>query len=321
MTPQIMVSVIIPVYNVGEYVRKSIESALTQTLTDIEVIVIDDGSTDKSRDIVDEYRDERLIIRHKPNGGVSSARQLGYSLASGRYVLYLDADDYLSPDALEKMVFVAENKGADYVVGDFIIDWGNGRLVSRQFKDFKVADNIEFVRYCLTENDFYYTGRLFRKSFLDLLSINIPNDITYGEDNLAVTQIAMQLSIAAKLNHPILYYVQRFDSVTNKLKPKDLDKRAKAIRQMVSLLTDWGEYKSIKSELNLFISRELYSAIVLGYQSEEFNYHYCLTRSVWSGLSAKQLIVLLSYSIFPKTTLHFFRKRHVSREKDIHSGI
>ena len=92
------ISVIIPVYNVEKYIRECLDSVLEQSLKDIEIICVNDGSTDSSRNILLEYRkkDSRVIVLDKQNGGLSSARNSGIDIAQGKYVLFLDSDDLLS---------------------------------------------------------------------------------------------------------------------------------------------------------------------------------------------------------------------------------
>lgn len=97
------ISVIVPVYNVDKYLKKCIESIISQTYKNIEIIFIDDGSTDNSGKILDEYKinDKRIIVVHKENGGVSSARNVGIDNASGKYICFADSDDFLSNDYVE----------------------------------------------------------------------------------------------------------------------------------------------------------------------------------------------------------------------------
>lgn len=101
-----LVSIIIPVYNAGGFMRNCLESLVNQTYKNLEIIVIDDGSKDESGEIADEYalRDERVRVLHKPNGGVSSARNEGLRLAAGDYITFVDADDWLRRDTCEKML-------------------------------------------------------------------------------------------------------------------------------------------------------------------------------------------------------------------------
>ena len=96
-------SIIIPIYNVRDYVQKAIDSAVNQSESDIEIILVDDGSTDGSGELCDCFAktDKRIKVIHKENGGLSSARNVGAEAASGEYVMYLDGDDYLRKDAVE----------------------------------------------------------------------------------------------------------------------------------------------------------------------------------------------------------------------------
>ena len=92
-----LITVIIPVYNVEKYLKECLESIINQTYKNLEIILIDDGSTDASGEICDEYskRDNRIRVVHKANGGLSSARNLGLDIANGEYVTFIDSDDYI----------------------------------------------------------------------------------------------------------------------------------------------------------------------------------------------------------------------------------
>lgn len=112
------VSIIIPVYNVDKYLQKCVESVVKQTYNNIEIILVDDGSTDQSGFICDKWeeKDCRIKVIHKVNGGLSSARNEGNKHASGNYILYLDSDDYLSTDCVEKLVQMCKITGAQIAI-------------------------------------------------------------------------------------------------------------------------------------------------------------------------------------------------------------
>ena len=103
---QNLVSVIIPVYNVQQYLPQCLESVCNQTYSRIEIIVVDDGSKDTSGTIADEYaeKDERITVIHKANGGLSSARNEGIDHAKGEYYLFVDSDDYIDPETVERLL-------------------------------------------------------------------------------------------------------------------------------------------------------------------------------------------------------------------------
>ena len=113
-----VVSIIIPVYNVEKYLEKCINSVLEQTFKDIKIILVDDGSTDKSPDICDKYskKDERVCVIHKKNQGVSEARNTGINNANGKYVIFIDSDDCIDKDLVDKYIQLMERKKADFLV-------------------------------------------------------------------------------------------------------------------------------------------------------------------------------------------------------------
>ena len=123
-----LISVIIPVYNVENYLRECLDSVLAQTYSNYEVLLIDDGSTDSSFDICCEYcdKDKRFKVYQKENGGASSARNYGLDCAAGEYLYFLDSDDYLKPIALEKMASCACQHQADlvFIEGETINEQG-----------------------------------------------------------------------------------------------------------------------------------------------------------------------------------------------------
>ncbi|MEE1011269.1 MAG: glycosyltransferase family 2 protein [Acutalibacteraceae bacterium] len=120
MENQPLVSVIIPVYNVEEYLRECVDSVLNQTYGHFEIILVDDGSTDSSGKICDEYveKDERIVAIHKKNEGPSKTRNTGLENANGKYIYFLDSDDYIENDALELLVNTAKSNDADLVFFD-----------------------------------------------------------------------------------------------------------------------------------------------------------------------------------------------------------
>ena len=116
-------SIIVPVYKVEQYLNRCVDSILNQTYRNIEIVLVDDGSPDRSGEICDRYAksDERVKVVHKKNGGVSSARNIGFSSSTGEYIGYVDSDDYIAPTMYEDMIDVLEKNDLDIVCCDAFI--------------------------------------------------------------------------------------------------------------------------------------------------------------------------------------------------------
>lgn len=132
-----LISVIVPVYNVEEYLVRSVDSILNQTYRNLEIILVDDGSTDMSGTMCDSFKeqDERIKVIHKKNGGLSDARNAGLDIASGDYIGYVDSDDWIEPDMFELMVTNCEKYGADVAACRY----------SRAYRDFTVNESTDLI--------------------------------------------------------------------------------------------------------------------------------------------------------------------------------
>ena len=170
-----MISVIIPVYNVEKYLAECVNSVLAQTYTDWEIILVDDGATDSSGAICDEYaaKDPRILVIHRENGGLSAARNTGLKAARGEYVYFLDSDDYIEPHSLEQLADTARRERADVVFFDgyvFFDECEDDDSVSRYIrKDTYPRQNGRKILLQLLENGEYRTAvplMIFRKDYL-----------------------------------------------------------------------------------------------------------------------------------------------------------
>jgi len=221
------VSIVVPVYNVEQYLRQCLDSILAQTFTDWECILVDDGSTDNSGIICEEYakKDRRFSVAHKENGGVSSARNRGISLAKGEWLFFSDADDTLVPDAL-KVLIEGTTSGCKFVMAGFNIINETGLLKETAkyvtCKEITIEDAI-MEQY--RPSDFSYQGYLWCKLFaIDLVrSMNLRFDetISYNEDGLFIMQYVCGLQ--GKIFYttvPVYNYLERDNSAMGILKEK-----------------------------------------------------------------------------------------------------
>lgn len=253
-------SVIVPIYNVEKYIGKMIESLLQQTLKEIEIILVDDGSPDKSGEICDMYaaNDCRIKVIHKKNGGVSAARNDGLKSATGEYVIFCDSDDWLPLDALEKMYQDGKQQDADIVIGDvFLSENGNDKLVRFYDKPFITSDN-GFIRK-LIQTDIYKTycpcpyngkpafgyGGPWNKAVKRHLLIK--NDIVFDvrvkgifDDIIYTAYILANAKKVAYIQKPVYYYRIIASSITHSYKANVLEINNAIFNSWQEFMNEYG---------------------------------------------------------------------------------
>ena len=213
-----LVSLIIPLYNVERYLRQCLDSAVNQTLREIEIICVNDGSTDESLHILLEYqeKDPRITVVSGKNAGMSVARNRGTALAKGKYIYYLDSDDYLAPDAMETLYNICEEKMLDVLFFDyfrFYDDGSSGAPIDRKgYED--VCDGVSFLRAMRDNGDYIVTvwTQLLRRDFLKENRIDFYDGILH-EDNLFTFYVLMNAKRVSHLNKQLYYHRLRANSV------------------------------------------------------------------------------------------------------------
>lgn len=192
-----LVSVIVPVYKVEKYIKRCVESLLKQTISDVEIILVDDGSPDNSGIICDEMEatDKRIKVLHKSNGGLSSARNAGLQIATGEYVGFVDSDDDVELDMYEKMYTIAKHENVDFVMSDYkrILESGKVYLktveiASGRYDKEKIRKEI-YPQLIMGENLDYgpllsVCPCLYRKDFLDKHRLYFDEEVRWSEDNI-----------------------------------------------------------------------------------------------------------------------------------------
>lgn len=214
----IKISILVPVYNVEKYLPRCIESVLSQDFTDYELILVDDGSSDKCADICDEYSKKypRIIkVLHKENGGLPSARLAGFQHASGKYIMFLDSDDYLFPNALSFLYDKIE-EGYDIVKGVNKIEYQEGRNYIERHKVFDEeiigADNYisRLIRYEIAP---YLWGGLYRKEVISERDFKPVLDFSIGEDWLLNISIGRKINKMLCVDNVVYCYSINYNSI------------------------------------------------------------------------------------------------------------
>lgn len=215
-------SIIVPVYNTEKYLQDCIESVLAQIFTDFELILVDDGSTDKSGSVCDEYSlsDVRIRVIHQKNVGVTAARKRGAEAAVGEYISFIDSDDWIEPNMYRDMLMKADMYNADMVLCDMIaerqVDAGvihcgnrNGLFVSEQLEK-QIFPNMlfDFSRNApgLSLN---LCNKLIRSTLAKPVFAEISNDVTYGEDALGSLVCLLRSKRIFIMENSILYHYRQ----------------------------------------------------------------------------------------------------------------
>ncbi len=215
------ISIIVPFYNVGDYIRKTVRSLDFQTYKNFEVFFINDGSTDNSRDILEEELKTvsfKYEVLNKKNGGVSSARNMGIDMAEGELIYFLDADDYLFQNTLEKVVEMFSRKKCDIVFFKYRRVDENGNATWHYNDIFKDASEVESGReiakkYINIEVFIYNCSIVYKKDVLNGLYYS--EHISMGEDQEFIIKALFNAEKVGFLNSELINYLKRKGSVTN----------------------------------------------------------------------------------------------------------
>lgn len=222
-----VVSVIIPVYNVEKYLEECIDSVLSQTYQNIEIILVDDGSTDSSGQICDRYAEKNtnIYVIHQKNGGLSAARNSGLNKADSKYIYFLDSDDYIADDTIEKLLSIAENDNSDIVFFDansFVED-SDEEIKQNYRRNNSYVTNLGIDVFSqLQQNDEFHSSvplLFIRREFLEKSNINFYPGIYY--EDMIFTFEALCLATAVSQCSDALYFRRyRSDSIMTSKKSK-----------------------------------------------------------------------------------------------------
>lgn len=283
-----IVSIIVPVYKVEDYLPRCVDSILHQTYENIELILVDDGSPDSCGDMCEQYKikDSRVKVLHKENGGLSDARNEGINLASGKYITFIDSDDWVAEDYIECLYDLLVKKAADISVCNFIrtetevIDLSNIQDIIYEFTNLKALEKLcgEFYEELTISCGKLYKAELFKDIRFPVGKIH--------EDEFTTYKLLYKAEKIALTNEVLLYYWQRPDSIMgegfkikNRLHALEaFEERADFFHKIGQLqLKDktykalFGIYKSINENIQMFEdedSKDKYMSNFSSYKSK-----------------------------------------------------
>lgn len=202
------ISIIVPIYNAEKYLCRCVDSILSQTYTDFELLLIDDGSNDNSAIICDEYekKDSRVKVFHNQNQGVSKTRQFGIDRAQGEYTIHVDSDDWVEPNMLKELYSASTLSKADVVICDFYVDMGDSSIVIKQTPSSLDAKNVL--------RDMFFTlhgslcNKLIKRTCYSTFGISFPQDFSLCEDLFVVCSILKNDVNITYLPQAFYHYIQ-----------------------------------------------------------------------------------------------------------------
>lgn len=311
-TSEPKVSVTVPVYNTSRHLQKCLDSLAAQTLKDLEVILVDDGSTDNSGEICDQYaaRYPNFKVIHKPNGGLATARQAGLEAATGEYIIVCDSDDWVEPDMYERLYEAAKQSDADIAMCGFFAEYPDGKSVPIQIW-FKSMDWKEHMVELFGKNYKNSWIRLVKRSLFTSNNISYEPGINMGEDWLILYKLMLTKPKLTQIDAKLYHYRKEFggSSYTNNVNRHHIDQ--------MKFVADWIRQHYKESEFpSGFYLMDLDIAFT-SLRSNEPDIYYiknflrlnmCWRRFLQHPKSLKALVVYSAKIISPRVTSWFIKK-------------
>ena len=256
-----LISVIVPVYNVEKFLDKCISSIVNQTYKNLEIILIDDGSTDESVQICDKWqeKDNRVRLTHKENTGVSDTRNIGLEKTTGEYICFVDSDDYIEPDYIENLYKSLTENNADIASCGHIAEAYSNSVILFSNSNF-VADTEETLKRLFLRNDVFPVlwGKLYKKELFD--GIRFP-DGKIHEDIATVYKVLAKSKITTHIDKAGYHYIQRHGSIMH----KEFSKERLIVIDFLEELLEFieKEYPNLMEYAEEFFIRQLNRHVIL----------------------------------------------------------
>lgn len=290
------VSVLVPVYGVEKYLSRCLDSVISQTLEDIEIVIVNDCTPDRSMDIVHSYaaRDSRIkIVEHEVNKGLMMARRTGYMAATGDYITFCDSDDLMPADAVETLYNCAIESGADIMSGDMELLYEDG-TTKRSYICLPYGSDSESVYRALLSKEYSHTlwSKLFKNSLLQEHEYITLMHATNGEDGMLFYQVLQHAKKVAHHPKVVYSYYQNSQSSTH------VRLKEHALYSIVQLnkirLKTCGRIESLEADTWIYVSKVLNELIGDGY-----NRNGVLKRMILNEHMQEFINPLIMFSRYP----------------------
>lgn len=286
-----MISVILPIYNTKNYLRQCVDSILSQTYKNWELIAVDDGSTDGSDLLIDEFEnsDKRIKVIHKQNGGLSDARNVGVSLAKGEWIYFADSDDWLDAAALETLMRFAEKTNCDVVQGNIYYSFPDHCLYRNSSSEERkkcVIPGKEAMRLLIINDRIknFAWGKLYKKDLIENLPFRVGK---YFEDSFWQHLVMDRVKRYGIIDTPLYFYRQRPDSISGSHSEKFKDLIA-GYKERLDFINDkYPQYSKLMKKKY----KEIYNQINKG-NSLKYKMGFFVKRIYQTLFTRKKYIVI-----------------------------
>ncbi|CAK7003903.1 MAG: putative glycosyltransferase EpsJ [Petrimonas sp.] len=261
------VSIIVPVYNVEKYISTCIDSIINQTFTDFEILVVDDGSPDKSIEKIKKYEDSRIIILRKDNGGLSDARNYGLERASGKYILFVDSDDWVEADLLKDCVEILDNNTElDLIIMGYIKDYEDisGTVIRSinvlpEKNIFSVREKNLNIDSHLIDLMGYSVNKLYRNNLLKRDNLKFPQGITLVEDAIFNFTVFQKVNFIFFLDKAYYHYrIKPIKTLMTTFRNDPFELILMKTKALESLVSSWNMPNAImKKALSISLTNGL----------------------------------------------------------------
>ncbi len=271
MTGEAEVSVIVPIYNIDQYIEQCISSIIMQTYDKLQIVLVDDGSTDRSGQICDQYqkKDVRIVVIHKQNEGLVPARKTGLLAATGKYICYVDGDDWIEPDFIEHLLAGMERAGTELSVADYFCDMEEYSWKVQERQQAGVYDTKELISTMLYTGEFYEFGisqfvwaKLFRRDVLYEIQMQVDDRIFCGEDVAVTYPYILKTRKICFLSYAGYHYRQRRGSMTSGYDANEQMRNRILIQYLADIFQSSAYADNLYRQLNqyaknLFLARQI----------------------------------------------------------------
>ena len=332
MKENVLVSIIVPIYKVENYLEKCLESIITQTYKNLQIILIDDGSPDGCGKICDEYaiKDSRIIVIHQKNKGLSAARNAGFEKVKGKYIGFVDSDDYIAEDMYESLVNAIEKYDTDISMCSYYkVD--NNVVAKAEFPEIKdrIYSKNEALKELLLDHKIqnYVWNKLYKKELFT--NIKFPDGKEF-EDIATIFYVFEKINSIVKISQTKYFYVMRPESIVNDLSRKTINnylefniKRYLYINKKYPNLKLYNDYNLVNSTVQAF-----YDAINLKdaefLRSSNFKKLYDKFKSLIKNEGSLILSLMDDEAKMKTCTLAYnidYFKKLVIYDRDLHNAI